>query len=224
MTSPIREILHVAPAEVIRRLPAMGNLMITAKQNGATHERIGTIETVTEDAGWLVCGGDCHDSRIDPSVISRVLVDRSSVMQGKTYPRIDFHAGEVVLFSVVGFADIEPFDAALASLGAGEALPEKDKEPRPQRDEATPEDVGAQPLRQALDNAGQVTIRFIRPGFEQQWSGVVESVKPAMGFINVMREDFHLHLLGGSVAAWRDGAALDAQGKETGLYLVSAQA
>jgi hypothetical protein len=40
-----------------------------------------------------------------------------------------------------------------------------------------------------------------------------------MGFINVMRPDFHLHLLGGAVAGWNDGAALDAESKPTGLWL-----
>jgi putative heme degradation protein len=28
-------------------------------------------------------------------------------------------------------------------------------------------------------------------------------VKPAMGFINVMKPDFHLHLRGGAVATWQ---------------------
>lgn len=219
MTNNRREILPVLPASVIRKLPAMGDLMITAKQNGATHERIGTIETVTIEDGWLVCGGAAHDSRIDPTVITTVIVDRTSVMQEKVYPRIDFRRGDEVLFSVVGFAGIERFDAALAEFGPGEALPEEPKEPRAKRDEANLEDAGALPLQSALEAGTKVSIGFKRRGFEQTWTGVIESVKPAMGFINVMRSDFHLHLLGNTVSAWKDGAALDASGAPTGLSL-----
>lgn len=219
MTSNRREILPVPPASVIRKLPAMGELMITAKQNGATHERIGTIETVTIDDGWLVCGGAAHDSRIDPTVITTVIVDRTSVMQEKVYPRIDFRRGDEVLFSVVGFAGIEPFDAALNEFGPGDALPEEPKEPRAKRDEASLEDAGALPLQAALEAGTKISIGFKRRGFEQNWTGVIESVKPAMGFINVMRSDFHLHLLGSTVSAWKDGAALDADGVPTGLSL-----
>lgn len=219
MTTNRREILPVPPASVIRKLPDMGNLMITAKQNGATHERIGTIETVTIEDGWLVCGGAAHDSRIDPTVITSVIIDRTSIMQEQVYPRIDFRRGDEVLFSVVGFAGIEPFDAALAEFGRGEALPEEPKEPRAKRDEASLQDAGALPLQAALEAGTRVSIHFKRPGFEQAWSGVIESVKPAMGFINVMRPDFHLHLLGNTVSAWADGAALDADGKPTGLTL-----
>ena len=219
MTTNRREILPVPPASVIRKLPAMGDLMITAKQNGATHERIGTIETVTIDDGWLVCGGAAHDSRIDPTVITTVIVDRTSAMQEKVYPRIDFRRGDEVLFSVVGFAGIEPFDAALDEFGPGDALPEEPKEPRAKRDEASLEDAGALPLQAALEAGTKVSIGFKRRGFEQNWTGVIESVKPAMGFINVMRSDFHLHLLGSTVSAWKDGAALDADGVPTGLSL-----
>lgn len=218
MTKSIHEELVAPASDIIRVLPAMGNLMITAKQNGATHERIGTIETVTEDHGWLVCGGACHDSRIDPGRIDRVTADRSSVMQGQVYPRLDFFSGDVVLFSVVGFAGAEPFDAALAPF-EGRELPEKEKPARPNRAEATLDDPGAKPLFDALAAATEVSIRFVRPGFEQQWSGIIESAKPSMGFINVMRPDFHLHLLGGSVATWQDGAARNADGDVTGLYL-----
>lgn len=219
MTTNPREILPVAPAAVIRKLPAMGNLMITSKQNGATHERIGSVETVTTADDWLVCGGSAHDSRIDPRVITAIIVDRTSIMQDKCYPRIDFHRGDEVLFSVVGFAGIEPFDAALAEFGPGEPVPEAAREPRAGRDDASLEDAGAVPLVAALEAASRVSIDFRREGFEQSWTGVIESVKPAMGFINVMRPDFHLHLLGNTVAGWKDGAAFDKAGAATGLSL-----
>ena len=65
--------------------------------------------------------------------------------------------------------------------------------------------------------------RFRAPGFEQAFRGVVETVKPAMGFINVMRADFHLHLKSAAVAEWRpigpERRAVNATGEELGLYL-----
>ena len=57
---------------------------------------------------------------------------------------------------------------------------------------------------------------------------MIESVKPAMGFINVMKPDFHLHLRGGAVASWQrkdigggvvEMIAQDAKSAPTGLVV-----
>ena len=81
--------------------------------------------------------------------------------------------------------------------------------------------------------AGRVTIELTRPSFRQAWVGDIPAVKPAMGFINIIRPDFHLHLKGGSVSGWRrtagEGrlrfAALAADGgEETGLVVSGASA
>jgi len=228
-----RERLAVPPASVIRALPAVGKLMITAKRSGATHERIGTIEAVTIEDGLLVCSGAEHDSRIDPSVITSVVVDRTSIMGDQAYPRIDFSdaAGEV-LFSVVGFGGLAPFDAALAEFGPGEALPEKPSEPRGERPEVDPQDPGARPFNLAKDAGATVSIGFSRKGFSQSWTGQVERVNPAMGFINVTRPDFHLHLRAATVSDWRRSdvagvtidEALDQDGVPTGLVVRSIEA
>lgn len=205
-----RERLSASPHFVIEALPSIGPLMITAKNGGATHERIGTIERVTTEKGWLVCSGAEHDSRIDPTAIAEVIVDRTSVMQEQVYPRIDFVAADgTVLFSVVGFGGIAPFDAAIVPLGGGEALPEKPRDPPGERPEIAETDPGAQPLKAAMAAGQRVTISFVRTGFEQRWTGTIETVKPAMGFNNVMRPDFHLHLKGGSVQSWQQDVADD---------------
>lgn len=223
MTHP-RERLAVPAASIIRALPAIGKLMITAKRAGATHERIGSIEAVTPDDGWLVCSGAEHDSRIDPSEIAMVIIDRTSIMGDQAYPRIDFiDANAEVLFSVVGFGGLDPFDAALAEFGPGEPLPEKPSEPRGERPEVDPADPGARPFNLAKDTT--VSISFSRKGFWQNWTGQVERVNPAMGFINVTRPDFHLHLRANTVSDWRRSTAggvttdeaLDSAGEATGL-------
>ncbi|WP_210172100.1 hypothetical protein [Rhizobium sp. Root708] len=200
--------------------------MIIGKRNGATHERIGVVEAVTEENGLLHCSGSAHDSHIDPTLVKRALIDTSSIMSDKVYPRIDFNRedGET-LFAIVGFGGLEPFEAALEGLNivVDPSIPARP--PRPERQPVSPGDPGLAPLNAALDSGQAVTITFEEPGFTQRWTGVIPKVSPGMGFINVMTDDFHLHLLGSTVGAWRqdevDGTtilrALDHDAKETGL-------
>ena len=228
-----RERLTADPAAVIATLPAMGKLMITAKNLGATHERIGSIETVVREDGWLIVGGAEHASRIDPAAIAEIIVDRTSIMGEQAYPRIDFKTrDDVVLFSVVGFAGLEPFDAALTPFEPGIELEVSEAAPRGERGEVSESDPGAVPFKAAIATALPISICFDRPGFHQQWDGVVETVKPAMGFNNVMRADFHLHLKADAVTEWREepaeaGVALvafDADGNRLGLSVVGTAA
>ncbi len=227
MTEPATRRILREPAEaVLQKLPLIGKLMIIGKRNGATHERIGAVETVAVEAERIVCRGACHDSSIDPALVVTIVADTSSVMQGQVYPRLDFNdeKGEPV-FSVVGFDGLDPFEKALDGLRIEAGDSEADKPGRPERPDVAENDEGLKPLNLALQTARPVVISFEAPGFGQSWSGIVEKVKPAMGFINVMTSDFHLHLLGGAVAAWAEheesGAttfrALDAQQKEIGL-------
>lgn len=205
-----RRFIHDAPDAVVRRLPDIGKLMIIGKRNGVTHERIGPVERVEDDGALLVCRGQDHDSRLDPRLVSTVVVDTSSVMQGQVYPRIDFNGadGEPV-FSVVGFGGLEPFEAALAGLSTEIDPVERPKAERPERAEVATDDAGLAPLNAALASAETVVIAFDQPGFSQRWSGTVQKVSPAMGFINVMTSDFHLHLLGGTVSRWQEEVTQD---------------
>lgn len=225
-----RQLIEASADVVIRRLPSLGNLMIIGKANGATHERIGTVETVTDVDGWLAATGQHHDSRMNPSLVCRIVLDTSSIMQNQVYPRLDFQDGEGnTVFAFVGFAGEEPFEKGVVDL-ARTVLEPVPPAGRPQRPDVAEDDAGAVPLKAALNAAQPITISFESAGFSQQWSGVVEKVSPGMGFINIMRPDFHLHLLGSTVAAWQaeEGAegtrlvALDADGRATGLVLASA--
>ncbi|MBK8085656.1 MAG: hypothetical protein IPK28_18480 [Devosia sp.] len=221
-TSHLRQRLAAAPVALLEVLPRIGRLMITASHLGATHERIGSVEGVTFRDGWAGITGAAHWSQIELAAIAEVVVDRTSVMQGRAYPRIDlFRADGSVLAGIVGFEGLEPFDAALASLGAGEPLPPLPERPVVDRTEAGPGDLGLVALEAARESGRPVVIGFRRPGFEQSWQGVVDTVRPAMGFVNVMRSDFHLHLRAGAVALWRPGGgrqhAHDAGGSAIGL-------
>ncbi|HEV7320541.1 MAG TPA: hypothetical protein VGO04_18245 [Ensifer sp.] len=221
-----RRILREPVDRVLGKLPLVGRLMIIGKRNGVTHERIGPVETVVVEDGLMFCRGANHDSRINPALVASIVADTSSVMQGQVYPRLDFNdeQGEPV-FSVVGFDGLDPFEAALDGLRLETAEGDGAKPERPERPDVAENDPGLKPFNLALETARPVAIAFTGPGFDQSWSGIVEKVKPAMGFINVMTSDFHLHLLGGAVASWVEREesdattfdALDAQKEEIGL-------
>jgi len=228
-TTHPRARLSASPAEIIRALPAMGRIMINTRWNGATHERMGAVEAIGEDKGWLVCSGPEHTARIELSRIASVVVDRTSIMGGEAYPRADFRLADgSVLCSAISFSGLAPFDAALAAFGPGEALPVEERTPPAAAAAASEEtDPGAIAFERALAAGAEVTIRVERPGFIQHWQGVVEKVSPSRGFINVMRPDFHLHLRAGAVSGWQESeeggdlvlSALGPDGAATGLTL-----
>jgi putative heme degradation protein len=68
-----------------------------------------------------------------------------------------------------------------------------------------------------------------RPGVTQRWRGLVPEINPAMGFINIITSDFHLHLRGGDVRHWQRSAptaddaieltAIGADDTSLGLFL-----
>lgn len=201
---PQRARLTARPEEVLAVLPAIGRLMVTSKQHGATHERIGAVETVRFADGWATIYGAEHDSRLNLAEIAELVVDRTSMMKDKAYPRLEFHRADgTEIMHVVGFEGLAPFDAAISEFGPGESLdvPER-PEPGP-RGEVSPDDVGQIFFEAALASGRPVTVAFDKPGFHQAWHGTIEAVKPAMGFVNLMRPDFHLHLKAGAVAVWR---------------------
>ncbi|GAA2836801.1 putative heme degradation protein [Aminobacter aminovorans] len=230
-----RERLDVTPAALLARLPAIGRVMINSERRGATHERIGSVEKVRIEDGWLVCEGAEHDSRIELAAIATVIVDRTSVMREKSYPRIELRGadGESIA-NVTGFEGLDPFDAVLAAFPQGTDLPVEERKGNglDERKELDADDAGLAPFAAAERSGGRVRIEFSRTSFWQAWEGDMPAVKPVMGYVNVMRPDFHLHLKGGSVGGWRreDGTdqlrfvALAADGAETGLTVSGAPA
>lgn len=222
---PPRAVLAATPIDALRQLPAIGRLMVILRANGVTHERIGAVEAVNVTGEQVTLSGDCHDARIDAAALARVEIDRSSVMNGKSFPRLEFldGAGEVVL-AVVGMGGAEPFEAALADLGQN-TITAPEKPDSEKRADLAEDDAALAPFLTLQDKGAEVVIAMSRAGFDQQWRGVIEAVKPAMGFLNVMTADFHLHLAGGTVSGWRDGQgekiALGEGGTPTGLRLIS---
>jgi putative heme degradation protein len=226
-----RSRLQVSVKEALDRAARFGKLMVTFSQGGATHERIGVIERVEEGPFGIRLAGDHHASLITPSVFTSVEADRTSKMKDKYYPRLSFcdAAGKSV-FAVVGFDGLEPFDAALAGC-TEEPLPAAEPTPRsPAAGEgASPPPLPFDALQLAQQSGEEVIIRHGTDGFRQEWRGRIATLRPAMGFINIIDPDFHLHLKDGSVSAWRPTepataemrtfAAVDTDGNLTGLTI-----
>lgn len=124
--------LDANPRDVLAVLPAIGRLMVTARHLGATHERIGAVETVSFEHGWAVIGGAEHESRIELSSVAEIVIDRTSVMKDKAYPRLDLHRADgSYICGIVGFDGLAPFDAAVAAFGPGTAVEPKPEAPPP---------------------------------------------------------------------------------------------
>lgn len=233
MTSPSpREVLPQAPADILQVLPAMGRVMLSARGGGATHERIGAVDTVTITAAGARLSGESHDSLLNLDTIARIVADRTGRMRDKVLPRLECQdaAGETQ-YSLIALDGIEGFDSALLVLGAGEALVPVEK-PAPGAGASAPDipadDLGNATFAAIRETGIAITIELRRPGLRQSWLGVPPEVKPAMGFVNVMQGDFHLHLKAGAVAAWERRAigeltelhARDETGEAFGLVLI----
>lgn len=216
----------VSPVDVLTCLPRMGRVMLIAKAKGVTFERIGPVERIVQDGPVVQVQGACHDATIDPSALERVEVDHSSVMRDTVYPRLEFlnAQGDAVL-AVVGMAGAEPFDAALAHL-ARSPLADRVKDSPETRPDLAPDDPAHTPFARLSDLGAEVHMTFDLPGLTQGWRGTIAAVKPAMGFLNIMTPDFHLHLLGGTVGGWAaapgEWRALGTDGQPTGLVLRAA--
>ncbi|WP_162261708.1 hypothetical protein [Bosea sp. Root381] len=229
-TTHPRERLRQSPAEILQHLPAMGRVMLSARAGGAIHERMGAVGSVTVAGNEARLAGEFHDSVIDLSVVTSLIADRSGKMRDKVLPKLECQdASGETLFSLIGLEGLEPFDNALAALGAGEALEPALRE-APSGD-ATPElaedDIGAATFAAILASGQPIAIDFSKPGLFQHWAGALPEPKPMMGFVNVMQGDFHLHLKGAALGGWLSSGdgddvrleALDPDGKPTGLVL-----
>ena len=228
-TNP-REKLTQAPAEILKSLPAMGRVMLSTRSGGATHERMGAVEAVAIEGNEARLSGAFHDSRIDLGVVTRIVADRTSKMRERVLPRLECQdASGATLFSLIGLDGLEPFDKALEAFGAGEPLePVTRDAPGAGGAADVPEDdLGARSFAAILASGEAIAIDIEHPGLFQHWEAVLPEPKPAMGFVNIMQSDFHLHLKAGAVTGWErqeNGGtvtlhALDTEGRRFGLVL-----
>lgn len=214
MISPVREVMGA--------LPSMGRVMLSASAQDVTHERIGPVERVTGDQGTLRLEGRSHDARLDVASIGTLVADRTGRMGERFLPRIQALGPEGgLLYALIALDGLEPFDAALVGLALGEDAPPLEPPP-PRGDPPSPEGDAAQILIDRLAEEGaSLAIEFASRGLLQTWSGKAAPTKPAMGFVNIIGPDFHLHVRAGAIGSWRDEdglhRALAPDGAETGL-------
>ena len=176
--------------------------MIVAQNDGVTHERIGNIERLEKQADRVFCIGQAHNCSIDLASVSSVVIDRTARMKDRVLPKLEFqNAAEETLFTVVSLDNGDKFDAGFASLaGVPVVVPDKQSS---EASSLSSDDPAFQPLRAAIEAGIEIEIQMRRPGLDQRWRGMVPAINPAMGFINLIAADFHLHLRGGAVASWQ---------------------
>ncbi len=224
-----REILNASIRDVIAALPEMGRVMVATNAGGATHERIGHVETVAVDGAYAKLWGACHDSQIDLAMVASVIADRTGRMRDKMMPKLEMQdRNGVTLFSIHVLDGPELFETALTRFGDGKEVGPAVRAPsEPGAQDIPSDDVGAATFQAVLETGMPVTIEMRRAGLVQAWGGALPEPKPMMGFVNVMSKDFHLHLKAGAVARWRklgdaEEVELHAEGADgeiTGLVL-----
>jgi hypothetical protein len=187
---------------VLGNLTSMGRVMVIASDNGVTHERIGNVEDVSITGSSAELKGVAQDCVIDLSPIAKLTLDLTSVMKDKSFPRLNFMAqDDKVLFAIVGFDGKEPFVTPFLNE-VRKSLPPEEKQ-NSEKSELDENDPRYQPFKEALESKKTVTIQMRANNITQRWQGVVEKIVPAMGFLNIMTGDFHLHLKGGAVSKWK---------------------
>ncbi|MGD9846073.1 MAG: ChuX/HutX family heme-like substrate-binding protein [Variibacter sp.] len=223
----LRQRLTASPEEILQRLPQAGRVMIIANDRGVTHERIGTVESVEVTNGEVRCRGKEHDSVIVLSPIAAAIADRSGRMKDKVLPRLNFQdANAKTIFSIVGMDGLEPFDRAFAAFSGASLDADEPRHGEPAT--VSDDDPAAAPLQKANESQAEIAVTMQTAAFRQRWQGAAPAIKLAMGFVNIITPDFHLHVRGGAVARWAsedlaDGkvklSAIGQDGQALGLVL-----
>jgi hypothetical protein len=201
-------ILNASVTEILDRIPRMGRVMVSASADSVTHELIAPVDQVLhhEQGSTTFQRASKDVSQVMSGAVHRVVVDRSSVMRDKHYPRLSFEAADGrPLFAVVGFEGLEPFDAALE--GIVEARAAKAEAPAAPVAEAPalpdPRRI-ADALTLAATSDADFTVGYeTKGGLLQFWTGKIAELKPAMGFINIIQPAFHLHVKDGAIGWWQ---------------------
>lgn len=223
----LRQQLDATPDRVLASLPVMGKVMTVASDGGVTHERIGQVETIRTEGDEIVLTGATHDCRLDVSKLKSVVADRSGKMKDKVLPKLEFlDAGGKVVLGVVALDGLDKFDFALMRFAGSPVEARTREQSRPAT--LPSDDPGLAPLNAAHKSETAITIEMQKAGLVQRWNGRVAEINPAMGFINIIVPDFHLHVRGGTIATWDkqdtgDGVkltALDTRGQQVGLSLL----
>lgn len=225
MTNPVshRQLLALEPLAILSRVPAIGNLILGVRADGALLEGLGAIDTVTEEDGHAVLRGPGRETRFDLAAIASIVTDQ--MVMANVLPFLELlDAGDNTIAKLTALDGLERFDAALEGLGRT-PLDAAPPAPRPGPG-AEPADG---PLKAAEASGKPVTLQAVKHGVVHRWSGTLTSVSFSHGFLNAMQPDMHLHIRAGAIAAWHEASvdgsaafsAIDGNGKPIGLTLIA---
>ncbi|BCP54212.1 hypothetical protein K32_28290 [Kaistia sp. 32K] len=223
VTEPVshRQALALDPFAVLSRVPAIGNMILGVRADGALLEGLGAIDSVELDNGFAVLRGPARETRFELAAIAKIVTDQ--MVMKNVLPFIEiFDADGNTIAKMTALDGLERFDAAL------EGLARTPLDAAPPAARPGPGDGPADGPLKAAEAAGKpVTLKAVKHGVEHRWTGTLTSVSFSHGFLNAMEADMHLHIRAGAIASWReesvDGltvfSAIDGNGKAIGLSL-----
>lgn len=225
MTDPVslRQVLAHEPLAVLRRVPAIGNLILGIRADGALLEGLGAIDSVEQEDGFAVLRGPARETRFELAAIATLVTDQ--MVMANVLPFIEMlDADGNTIAKLTALDGLERFDAALEGI---QRTPVDAAAPagHPGPGDA-PDDT---PLKAAETAGRPVTLQAVKHGVAHRWTGTLTSVSFSHGFLNAMQPDMHLHIRAGAIASWRkesvDGSdvfsAIDGNGKAIGLTLTT---
>ncbi|WEK49682.1 MAG: hypothetical protein P0Y66_18555 [Candidatus Kaistia colombiensis] len=225
MTDPVshRQALAPDPFAVLSRVPAIGNLILGVRADGALLEGLGAIDSVELEDGFAVLRGPARETRLDLSEIGSIVADQMVMKNVMPFLEVLDAAGNTIA-KLTALDGLARFDAALEGIGR------RPLDAAPPAARPGPGDEPADgPLKAAEAAAKLVTLQAVKNGVVHRWSGTLTSVSFSHGFLNAMQPDMHLHIRAGAIASWSkesaDGSdvfsAIDRNGKAIGLTLTA---
>jgi putative heme degradation protein len=216
-----RHALPLDPLAVLGRVTAIGSALIGIRAGGALLEGIGSVESVSEEAGDIVLRGPGRETRIAAGAIGSIVTDQMAMKTIMPFIEI-FDADGNALAKITALDGLERFDAAFEGI-ARTPLDAAPPAARPAPGDSEPADG---PLKAAADAGKPVTLTAKKPGVSHRWTGTISEVSFSHGFLNLIQPDMHLHIRAGAIGDWREGpqgtfSALDADGAAIGLTLTA---
>jgi putative heme degradation protein len=206
-TLPDRAFLSGDAATGLSRLASAGRIMAVLSAPGALLERIGPLNSVTIEDGWLCLNGAAHNARLRLDALAAVVVDRTPRMRDKPMPRVELQAADgTALMTLHALDGGEGLDAALGPMMGDQAPPRILLEPAAPR---APQQAGAELLDMLQAACVEAEILLTTPHATQRYRGTLPALRAMGEHQNLIQSDFHLHLADSAVLRWRRQALPD---------------
>ena len=152
----------ISPEAVLELLVHMDRVMLAIRQDGLLHERLGPVASVTVKDGDILIAGDQQDTRLPQGLLTACILDTTTTMRDKPYPRLEFSGADGErLFSVTGLEGSAPMLNALEGIARRPAPPRGETPAEARPEDIDPADPG---LRCSSDCARMARSSGSRPG------------------------------------------------------------